>query len=149
MKYEYWFANIKGIGNQKKKRIRERLVSAQELYYIEETGLQALGVEEKDAQIIRKSIETWDLEEEYERMQQKKIQFYPFFHSDYPEKLKQISSPPYALYVKGRLPKRRQVFSGDCRSTRMQSLWETIDKGICKKTGKCRSADHKRYGKRD
>lgn len=105
MKYEYWFANIKGIGNQKKKRIRERLVSAQELYYIEETGLQALGVEEKDAQIIRKSIETWDLEEEYERMQQKKIQFYPFFHSDYPEKLKQISSPPYALYVKGRLPK--------------------------------------------
>ena len=101
MKYEYWFANIKGIGNQKKKRIRERLVSAQELYYIEETGLQALGVEEKDAQIIRKSIETWDLEEEYERMQQKKIQFYPFFHSDYPEKLKQISSPPYALYVRG------------------------------------------------
>lgn len=79
MKYEYWFANIKGIGNQKKKRIRKRLVSAQELYYIEETGLQALGVEEKDAQIIRKSIETWDLEEEYERMQQKKIQFYPFF----------------------------------------------------------------------
>ena len=73
MKYEYWFANIKGIGNQKKKRIRKRLVSAQELYYIEETGLQALGVEEKDAQIIRKSIETWDLEEEYERMQQKKI----------------------------------------------------------------------------
>ena len=71
MKYEYWFANIKGIGNQKKKRIRKRLVSAQELYYIEETGLQALGVEEKDAQIIRKSIETWDLEEEYERMQQK------------------------------------------------------------------------------
>ena len=69
MKYEYWFANIKGIGNQKKKRIRKRLVSAQELYYIEETGLQALGVEEKDAQIIRKSIETWDLEEEYERMQ--------------------------------------------------------------------------------
>lgn len=114
-----------------KKRIRKRLVSAQELYYIEETGLQALGVEEKDAQIIRKSIETWDLEEEYERMQQKKIQFYPFFHSDYPEKLKQISSPPYALYVK-ETAKRRQAFSGDCRSTRMQSLWETIDKGICK-----------------
>ena len=109
MKYEYWFANIKGIGNQKKKRIRKRLVSAQELYYIEETGLQALGVEEKDAQIIRKSIETWDLEEEYERMQQKKIQFYPFFHSDYPEKLKQISSPPYALYVKGRLPKEDRL----------------------------------------
>ena len=37
MKYEYWFANIKGIGNQKKKKIRERLASAQELYYIEET----------------------------------------------------------------------------------------------------------------
>ena len=109
MKYEYWFANIKGIGNQKKKKIRERLASAQELYYIEETGLQELGVEEKDAQIIRKSIETWDLEQEYERIQQKKIQFYPFFHSAYPEKLKRISSPPYALYVKGRLPKEDRL----------------------------------------
>ena len=79
MKYEYWFANIKGIGNQKKKKFRERLASAQELYYIEEAGLQELGVEEKDAQIIRKSIETWDLEQEYERMQQKKTQFYPLF----------------------------------------------------------------------
>ena len=91
MKYEYWFANIKGIGNQKKKKIRERLASAQELYYIEEAGLQELGVEEKDAQIIRKSIETWDLEQEYERMQQKKTQFYPFFHSVYPEKLNLLS----------------------------------------------------------
>lgn len=109
MKYEYWFANIKGIGNQKKKKIRERLASAQELYYIEEAGLQELGVEEKDAQIIRKSIETWDLEQEYERMQQKKTQFYPFFHSVYPEKLKRISSPPYALYVKGRLPKEDRL----------------------------------------
>ena len=54
MKYEYWFANIKGIGNQKKKRIRKRLVSAQELYYIEETGLQALGVEERMLKLFGK-----------------------------------------------------------------------------------------------
>ena len=47
MKYEYWFANIKGIGNQKKKRIRKRLVSAQELYYIEETGCSLKRKEEK------------------------------------------------------------------------------------------------------
>lgn len=54
MKYEYWFANIKGIGNQKKKKIRERLASAQELYYIEEAGLQELGVEERMLKLFGK-----------------------------------------------------------------------------------------------
>ena len=135
MKYEYWFANIKGIGNQKKKRIRKRLVSAQELYYIEETGLQALGVEEKDAQIIRKSTEENSV--------------LSVFSQRLSGKIKANQFTAICALCKGETAKRRQAFSGDCRSTRMQSLWETIDKGICKKTGKCRSADHKRYGKRD
>lgn len=109
MKYEYWFANIEGIGSQKKRKIREKLTSAQELYYIEETGFKTLGLEEKEITCVQKSIEKWELEKEYERMRQKGIQCYPFFHSDYPMKLKHISSPPYALYVKGKLPEKNRL----------------------------------------
>ncbi len=102
MKYEYWFANIKGIGNQKKRKLREGVMCAEELYYIEETGLQELGAEE--IACISESKKTWELEREYEKLERKQIKFYPYFSDDYPKKLKQISAPPYALYGKGRLP---------------------------------------------
>ena len=104
MKYEYWFANIKGVGNQQKKKLRECVVCAKELYYIEETGLKAFGATEKEITCILESKKIWALESEYEKLEQKQIKFYPYFCDAYPTKLKQISSPPYALYGKGKLP---------------------------------------------
>ena len=38
MKYEYWFANIKEIGNKTKEQVRSKVKTAEELYNIEETG---------------------------------------------------------------------------------------------------------------
>ena len=38
MKYEYWFANIKGLGNKEKFQIRSSIKTAEELYYMEENG---------------------------------------------------------------------------------------------------------------
>ena len=34
----------------------------------------------------------------------KGIYFVPYFHPDYPSRLREIPSPPYALYIKGKLP---------------------------------------------
>lgn len=105
MKYEYWFANINEISNQKKKKIRERVKSAKVLYYIEETERKNLEIEEKDYESIRNSIEKWDLEEEYEKLNRKNVQFFTIQMEEYPSRLKEIHSAPYVLYVKGRLPK--------------------------------------------
>ena len=102
MKYEYWFANIKQLSDKKKKIFRERMKSAEEIYYIEETKLKKILENEKDADRIIESIRTWKLNEEYEKLQNMEIQFYPYFHEEYPEELKQISAPPYALYLKGK-----------------------------------------------
>lgn len=104
MKYEYWFANIKGIGNQRKRKLREGIERAEELYYIEEIGLKAFGAEEKEIACILESKKTWALEEEYEKLEKKRIRFYPYFCDAYPTRLKRISAPPYALYGKGKLP---------------------------------------------
>ncbi len=105
MKYEYWFANIKGIGNKTKRQIRSRFQSAKELYYIEETTLKKMGIDKEICHKILQSVKEWKLEEEYQRLNEKQIKLYTIEDDSYPARLRMISSPPYAIYVKGRLPK--------------------------------------------
>lgn len=104
MKYEYWFANLQKISDKRKKELRKVLKAAEELYYIEETSLKHYGIDEKESQIILESIKTWNLEEEFRKLNEKNIRFVKFQDSGYPERLKPIPSSPYALYVKGTLP---------------------------------------------
>ena len=40
MIYEYWFARMKNISDNKKKKLREAYGSAKEIYYIEENSTQ-------------------------------------------------------------------------------------------------------------
>lgn len=105
MKYEYWFANIETIGNKRKIAIREQITSAKDLYYIEETKLKKLVKEEEVCHRILKSVKEWKLNAEYEKLLKKEVECITIQDPRYPEKLKKISSSPYAIYVKGRLPK--------------------------------------------
>lgn len=104
MKYEYWLANVKNLSCKKKRDLRGHVSSAEELYYIEERQLAEWGCEEKDRRILLESIKAWRLEEEYQKLQDKQVRFYTVDGQGYPQRLKNISSPPYALYVKGKLP---------------------------------------------
>lgn len=104
MKYEYWFANLK-LSAKRKQEIRQVLKSAEELYYIEETALKCYLEDEKERELILDSIKTWKLEEEFQKLGQKGVWFVTMQDSNYPERLRNIPSPPYALYVKGQLPK--------------------------------------------
>lgn len=36
--YEYWFASIRGLSDEKKIRLRSQVDSAKKIYYIEEVG---------------------------------------------------------------------------------------------------------------
>ena len=104
MKYEYWFANLRGISDRRKREIREKVTNLEELYYIEETALKQLELQEKEREIILKEIREWDLNAEYQKLEQKGVQFVPITDIRYPKKLLEISAPPYALYVRGKLP---------------------------------------------
>lgn len=104
MKYEYWFANLKLTCKQKLK-IRQVIKTAEELYYIEETALKQCVVDEKERTLILNSIRTWRLEEEYQSLQQKQVQFATMLDEEYPKKLRNIPNPSYALFYKGHLPK--------------------------------------------
>ncbi len=105
MKYEYWLANVPNLSCRKKRTLRMHASSAKALYYIEESQLREWGCEEKDCRILLDSAKEWKLEDEYQKLQDKGIQFVVIDSPRYPERLKNIPSPPYALYVKGSLPK--------------------------------------------
>ena len=104
MKYEYWFANLMKISCKRKLELRQVIKTAEELYYIEETVLKQYVEDEKERALILDSIRSWKLEEEYQKLEQKEAWFVTILDERYPERLKNIPSPPYALFVKGSLP---------------------------------------------
>ena len=111
MKYEYWFANLMKLSCKRKLEIRQVIKSAEELYYIEETALKLYVEDEKERALIMDSVRTWKLDDEYGKLEQKQVRFVTMLSEEYPKRLRNISSPPYALFVKGQLPKedRRSV----------------------------------------
>ena len=48
MKYEYWFANIKGISNKRKIEIRDKFRRIKELFYMEESKMASLDIKENE-----------------------------------------------------------------------------------------------------
>lgn len=104
MKYEYWFANIKGISNRRKLEIREKVTDLKKLYYIEETAVKQFELQEKERESMMNSIREWDLDGEYQKLERQGVHFVTIMDDRYPKRLLNIASPPYALYVKGKLP---------------------------------------------
>lgn len=104
MKYEYWFANIKGLGNKEKFQIRSRIKTAEELYYMEEKTIEKIVEKKEKCQAIMESIRSWQLNEECAALDRKGVQFVTRMNPKYPQRLTEISAPPYVLYYKGKLP---------------------------------------------
>lgn len=103
--YEYWLACLHGVGNQKKRYLRERWGGAAKLYNIEETRIRSEKIlDDKEMEAFQKSRRNWKIKENYERFCEGDIRFIPYYSGEYPQKLKELPAMPYALFVKGRLP---------------------------------------------
>ena len=104
MKYEYGFANVKGISNKRKKEIADSITDFRMLYNIEEIDYKSLGIKPEEKDMIYQSLHCWDVENEYRKMQEKEIRCITMSNPEYPKRLKLLPGAPYALYVKGMLP---------------------------------------------
>lgn len=105
MKYEYWFANLMKLSCKRKLEIRQVIKTAEELYYIEETALKQCVENAKERTLLLDSARSWKLDEEFHKMKQKQAQFVTILDEEYPKRLRNIPSPPYALFFKGMLPR--------------------------------------------
>ena len=59
-------------------------------------------------EILLKAKRKKDLKDKWKKLDEKHIQFIPYYVPEYPEKLRNIQDPPYALYVLGKLPENNQ-----------------------------------------
>lgn len=107
MIYEYWLASAYGVSAGRKMRLRKLAGSAKEVYNMEEKALCAAGLKENEAAALI-AAKNHPFREEFERMHRQGISFVPYFSENYPKRIAGISNPPYALYVKGRLPEEER-----------------------------------------
>ncbi len=110
LRYEWWFAGIRPLSDKKKRLLREIYGSGKEiykkLYNIEEKHFHELaGLTKQDICVIRQAARDRDVDEQYERVLDKGIRIVPYFMEEYPKRLKDYSGMPYALYIKGELPR--------------------------------------------
>lgn len=104
--YQYWLHNLPGIGDRRIKRLLEQFGNAEQIYH---TGIEMLRqtVQKKRREELEAFLLLWDVEEKYEELLQKNIHFIPIDDKRYPERLKELEHPPYALYCLGNLPKEQ------------------------------------------
>lgn len=103
--YDFFAASLQDGYVGRLVEIVEKAGGARNLYNMKDYEIEArLGVSRKMAAHIIKCKEEINLEEAYEEMLGKDIKFVCYRDEDYPEKLKNIPSKPYALFVKGNLP---------------------------------------------
>lgn len=106
MKYEYWLAGIRQLSARKKILLRKYLNTGKAIYNIEEKRLDEIPfLNEKDRKAVMLAKSEVGLDEKYEKMEEQGIHFIPFFSEEYPQKLRQIPDPAYAIYVKGKFPR--------------------------------------------
>lgn len=106
MKYEYWFAAMKPLADYKKRKLREFAGSGKAIYYIEESLLKNQEyLTENDRNTILLCQKDKKIGEEYEKFLEKDMEFIPFYDSMYPKRMNHMKDRPYALFVRGSLPK--------------------------------------------
>lgn len=101
--FAYWLCNVPGVGNRTIGKLLERFGSTENIYGAPETELADLL---KPAQLeeMKQLKANWRLQEEYEKLFEKDIQFILREDALYPARLSNIPDAPYGIFLKGHLP---------------------------------------------
>ncbi len=110
-KYKWWLGALCRISDRKKIMLRELLGSERAIYNIEENRLKKIGPlteGDRDKILSAARITEKEIEEYFYAQREKKIYIVTYFDESYPLGLK-LLLPPYALYVKGKLPEKDRL----------------------------------------
>ncbi|NBJ93526.1 DNA-processing protein DprA [Parablautia muri] len=101
--YQYWMHNLPGIGDRTIEKLLKAYGSAKAVYFAEEDSLKKVFREDKIRK-IKEFSRGWNPQKRYQELLRKGIAFYCLEDAAYPERLRRLSHPPYALYCMGSLP---------------------------------------------
>ncbi|MGB8452085.1 MAG: DNA-processing protein DprA [Anaerocolumna sp.] len=111
-KKEYWFwlCNLEQIGLKKIQVLLEFFETPEQVYLDNGKGLDHISIlTASDKNSILKSKEKGRIQENYAKLLSKGIYFVTKEEADYPAKLHNIYNPPFALYIKGKLPSEDKI----------------------------------------
>lgn len=102
MNYAYWFASAVRLSCRKKKMLIEKAGSAEDIYFLSEERLRSLVGEAITERVL--AARKTETEAAYEKLGAQGITLLTLEDDAYPKRLREIWDPPYALYLRGRLP---------------------------------------------
>lgn len=109
MQYENWLASVSGLSLKKKLKLLELCGGSEGIFNMEESRINFLDfLTEREQNLLRKAKTELDPEELSGKLKEKGITCIPYNSEQYPDKLRQISKPPYALFVKGNMPEKEK-----------------------------------------
>ncbi len=108
--YWIWFANLK-LSPSSKQRLVHHFGDARTIYEAREADYRAAGgVSERERSILsKKSLR--EVEQILKVCKQQEINVITFDEPEYPSLLREINMPPYALYVRGKIPSFEEILS--------------------------------------
>lgn len=104
--YIYFMDSVRGIGRKSAAVLLEKFGTPENVWRASERELLPL-LGEKRTEDWKSRKKKWDIQGEYEKLQRSGIRFVYCQDPAYPERLKEIPDPPFALYVKGGIPEDR------------------------------------------
>lgn len=107
---EFWLACIGSIGPVKIKKLLEYFKMEEEIFKAKKnTLLEVEGITERIAEEITAKRQEATIQREYEKIREKRISLISIHDKEYPDKLRNIEKPPYALFVRGKLPQENRI----------------------------------------
>ena len=102
--YAYWLYQIPGIGSKTIFELLKVFRTTHNIYEGTERELEKMLPPVKLQNLLKSRQET-DVAENYQKLTGQNIHFFPMTSTKYLKKLRDIPDPPFALFVKGELPK--------------------------------------------
>lgn len=104
----YWLCGVEGIGDLTIRRLIDEVGVPEKIYYATKEELTELEerkiLGKKQLSNLKRARNNANVYSAYDKLFEEKIRMIPFYHPEYPKKLRNIPDPPGVLFVKGRLP---------------------------------------------
>ena len=104
LEYWIWFSSLRGLTYRTRRGVLDRFVNARGVYFAEKAELQKIeGITPSEVETLLQR-DLSDAAKTVRRCEELEVGIVTIQDAIYPERLRNISDPPYVLYVKGHLP---------------------------------------------
>lgn len=135
-KYACWFYSVPGIGNRTIERLFAHCPDAEEIFRKGE-GLWRQMLTARQQEQIHLFAEHISPEMLWEELSEKNIRFVMCSDAEYPDRLRDIPDPPYALFVKGELPSQDALSVAVVGARDCSEYGRFVADGIGRAMGEC------------